>query len=153
MGGLMKTATPLMISALVLSFLVSAGNDALGDPDSVACPASIKTTQEPVKDHPGWTVFNRDSSSFLNGITIYEGNPQALRIPDFSDRQIEDHTQPDGPSERSELDIWTLTKGKEYWIKCSYLTTPIGLTRKLPPNITKCTAKYKGFNFVSESCE
>jgi len=144
---------PLTISTLALILLISTGAAALGDPDSIACPSSIKTTQEPVKEHPGWSVFNRSSSAFLNGISIYEGDPQTLRIVDLSDTQIDDDTKLDGPSERTELDIWTLTKGKEYWIKCSYLWNPIGLTRRLPPNITKCTAKYKGFNFVSESCE
>ncbi len=152
----MKTNKALSLLAIIVYIITTVGNAALAEPDSVACPASLATRQEPVKDHPGWTVFDRDNHSFLDGITIYEGSPEGLHIPDLSDRQSDDddgHTPPVAPSKSSEVDVWTLKKGKEYWIKCSYLGNTVGLTRKLPPGITKCSVKYEGMRFISESCE
>lgn len=119
----MKTVLTAVALILASSQVLSA---------TIACPASIKTTQSLQQPIHGWDGFLDDLNAVhtFNRISFYADHPK-------------EHASLSPDSERSKNHTLTWTFGKEtIWLACEYSNTLMQLTKPLPTGTKQCRVTY-----------
>jgi hypothetical protein len=77
-----------------------------------------------------WTVSYSGYDTAVAGITVFDGPPaeQASLVPD-KERSNEDTV----------FQTWQLPKSdRGYWLQCEYANTTAQISRRLPPDVSRC---------------
>lgn len=100
---------------------------------SVQCPATIEVQEQAGAVPEGWVSFEPENRHPLRSVEFSEGVPtnRATLLPTEE-------------PERS-VSVWRFIPSEEdYWVLCSYNSTSIVMSRKLPRNTTACQVDYDG---------
>jgi hypothetical protein len=101
--------------------------------DAVQCPDSIRVAEKLAAAADGWTEGASDEPHRLAGITLFDGKPEERASLVGEERVLS----------KAKLQVtWPLAKGREYWLSCSYASTGVVLSRRLPEAVRSCTATY-----------
>lgn len=104
----------------------------------ITCPARITTQPAVVTDAPiGWQVVQRSTSHAVQGVLVTVGPPQ-----DRVDLKPSIETVKGVPSFTWEFD--PAESSKSFWLSCSYGSSPVLLSQKLPTGISQCRADGPG---------
>ena len=98
------------------------------------CPPTIKVEQKASSPDANWNVTYSNYDTALAGVTIFEGPPanQGSLAPDNEQTTHDTLHQ-----------TWKLPKSDAgYWLQCNYANTTAQISRRLPPNLSRCDVTY-----------
>ncbi|HZC46744.1 MAG TPA: STY0301 family protein [Candidatus Acidoferrum sp.] len=95
-----------------------------------SCPPTIAVAQRASAPGPEWTVSYSGYDTAVAGVMVFDGPPaeQASLVPDK-----------ERSNENTVYQTWKLPKSdRGYWLQCEYANTTAQLSRRLPPDVSRC---------------
>jgi len=108
------------------------------------CPTTIETKQVATASLEGWTVIALPLKHVLNTVVVFDG-PPAEQVSLKYDEMLE--------RGGTEVLVWGLTPGVQYWIQCGYFGTSVALAKPLALTVKRCEVSYSGNVVAAVTCE
>ena len=122
----------VVVAAIAAAFVIALGVifPAMAGERPELCPLEIQTRQALHSPMPEWIAVNLPTRNVLTTIEVFEGVPsERVALEYSSDKRL--------PGGR-DLFSWQLDVHKQYWVKCEYFDTSVGLQKALRVGAKRC---------------